>query len=177
MPAKEKKKLTPKSKKTAKGKKTVKRSRAKRVSETKNDDAKFIDEEKIVEIAVSILSLQITSATGEGDEECQDRLLEYYALGYMFGFCGGVLAAFDKKVEKEQVSILTRIYCRLFGEDGGDLLEESLELQDNELFRKGGEFGWKELQEAMRDRQPPMGLAGFLKDENRIGNEAGKTEK
>ncbi len=156
-------KSTTKTKTSKSSPKAAAKKKSKPAKGNKEDSAITAEETaKIVDLACRMVGAQIQSASTEAGEACQDRLLEYFSLGYMFGMFCSILASYGKSSEEERVTILSEIYKNLFGEDGTDLLEESIELQDSEFFHKGGELGWSELQEASRTREAPDSLKKFL---------------
>ncbi len=154
------------------GKKTSPKSAVKKESKTpkskKSDPASGEEEkQKIIDLACRMVGTQIQSASEEAGEACQDRLLEFYSLGYMYGMFCSILASYGKSSEEDRVVILSEIYQNLFGADGADLLDESIDLQENEIFHAGGELGWNELQDAGRTREAPGSLKTFLMGEGK----------
>ncbi len=121
------------------------------------------DKKKIVNLVVDQIRSQIIIGT-ESNLDSIDNPLNEYALGYIFGFSCGSFENSEIRNYLEKMSILTQVYSKLFGTYGEHFLKESLSLQGNPDFQKGGNCGWEEMKRILFREERAMGLARFLKE-------------
>lgn len=134
----------------------------------RNGDCILMSEDNAVEFAVKHLDAQILS--GADGEEFEDRILDLYSMGYLFGFSCGAVAATGVRDFEKKLFLLRRIYAGLFVETGLPILDESLGLQGERAFQKGGHCGWLEAGEALNTKAPALGLVSFLIAQGIPGN-------
>jgi hypothetical protein len=116
-----------------------------------------------IEGAELLLHIQITLGDGEGNDEFNARLNRLYSRGYIFGLCDAELQAAGVEVEEGGLGLLATVHLRLFGnEKGVKIFAQSLRDEEDPTFRKGVMRGGNELVEFLRNKTPPMGLAGYL---------------
>mgnify|MGYP001571781025 CR=1 FL=1 len=116
-----------------------------------------------LEVIPNVLQVQLTLGGGGATSMSTD----HWALGYIFGFHDGVLQALRVNDQTESMAIMAVSYQKLFGgpDVGAKLLRQCLDLQRNQTFMKGVFSGGGEAVSYLRDRIPPMGLAGHLQGE------------
>ena len=113
-----------------------------------------------LEVIPTVLQVQLTLAGAGANTVSTDR----WALGYIFGFHDGVLQALQVNDQTESMALMAVSYQRVFGslDVGTKLFRQSLDLQRDQTFMKGVFAGGGEAVAYLRDRTPPMGLAGHL---------------
>ena len=118
-----------------------------------------------VETAVKLLQVQIALGDAEDNDEFDDRLIDFYSRGYIFGLCDAILQSSGVKEDIEAMALLTIVHIKLFGEDNGaTIVGQSFRDQENSEFSKGRMQGGEELVEFFRSegKTPAMGLADYL---------------
>ena len=76
-----------------------------------------------------------------GDDAHSSFSLDSYSLGYMFGFCSGGLEFHHIDRDLEKVKILIQVYSQLFGETGHEILQNTLNLNNDEDSQFKGRGG------------------------------------
>ncbi|MCI0564003.1 MAG: hypothetical protein MN733_36470 [Nitrososphaera sp.] len=116
-----------------------------------------------IETAVTLLQVQIALGNTEENDEFNERLIDSYSRGYIFGLCDALLQSAGVNNDGKAIGVITIVHLKLFGEDSGaTIVGQSLRDQEVELFIKGRMRGGQELIEFFTNKTPPMGLAGYL---------------
>lgn len=109
-------------------------------------DKKKDKAEVAVETAVSLLQIQVELGNAEDNDKFNDRLIDPYSRGYVFGLCDALLQSAGVSDDVEAMALLTVVHIKLFGEEGGaTIVGQSFKDQENELFSKGRMRGGQEL--------------------------------
>lgn len=117
----------------------------------------------VVEIAMNLLQIQTALADAEDNHDFNERLVDKYSRGYIFGLCDAILQSADINDEAEIVKLLTTVHVKLFGEiNGENLVRKSIQEQEDPTFAKGRMKGGQDLVEFFRNKTSPIGLAGYL---------------
>jgi len=127
---------------------------------------------KIIEIkkdwvqeTVKNLEYQIVQAILEmGDEAHATFSLEPYSLGYLFGFCSGGFEFHHIDRDLEKVRILIEVYSQLFGAAGHEILQTTLNLNndENSQFNEGAASGREEFLRWFHREENPIGLLRYV---------------
>lgn len=118
-----------------------------------------------VQEIMSNLESQIIQAILEmGDEAHASFSLDPYSLGYMFGFCSGGFEFHHMNRDLEKVRILIQVYSQLFGEAGREILQTTLNLNDEEhsQFKEGTASGREEFLRWFHRQENPIGLLRYV---------------
>ena len=106
------------------------------------------ENEPWLEEIVEILRSQILVTLQKEEDDLHPEVsLTPYSLGYLFGFCTGGFLMNNVSQSLEQLKLLTRVYARLFGSTGSDILHTSRNLldQDDALFKEGSISGLEDF--------------------------------
>jgi hypothetical protein len=118
-----------------------------------------------IEMAVKLLQIQLTLGNVEGNDKFNDRLIDLYGRGYIFGLCDVLVQSADVSDDVEIVALISIVHIKLFGKEGGTtIFTQSFNDQKVELFDKGRMCGAQEIIEFFRNKTSPMGLACYLLD-------------
>ena len=118
-----------------------------------------------IQETVKNLEDQIVQAILEmGDEAHVTFSLEPYSLGYLFGFCSGGFEFHHIDRDLEKVRILIEVYSQLFGAAGHEILQTTLNLNNDEnpQFNEGAASGWEEFLRWFHREENPIGLLRYV---------------
>ena len=114
---------------------------------------------------VKNLEDQIVQAILEmGDEAHATFTLDPYSLGYLFGFCSGGFDFHRIERDLEKVRVLIEVYPKLFGEAGHEILQTTLNLNNDEdvQFKEGAASGREESLRWYHRQENPIGLLRYV---------------
>ena len=127
---------------------------------------------KIAEIASVIIGRQFGRVMSECDDDAyaKKQLSSKYALGYMFGIIDATLQECDiDRSSQQALDIMFAVYKQLFDEDGVQIMEAALSLQEDFIFDSarnlGGERAFTFLSTNI-EVEPPESLFLLFRPEN-----------
>jgi hypothetical protein len=121
----------------------------------------------VTEIALNIIPplLEIQLELADPSKRNTASLIyDNYALGYIFGYHDGILKALKVENQTTHLAILGVSYDTIFHgmNNAAPLLRRSLDIQQDETFRKGMMNGGREAIAFLRDKKTPLGLSEWL---------------
>jgi hypothetical protein len=121
----------------------------------------------VKEVALNIIptALQIQlSLADPGKTSAASLLKDNYALGYIFGYHDAVLQGLKVNNQTTCLAIMAVSYDTIFGgvDNAAPLFRKSLDIQNDEMFRKGMIEGGGEAVAFFREEKIPFGLSKWL---------------
>jgi hypothetical protein len=119
------------------------------------------------EVALNLIptALQAQLVLADSSKTTAASLLkDNYALGYIFGYHDAVLQGLKVDNQTTCLAIMGVSYDTIFGgvDNAAPLLRRSLNLQNDEIFRKGMIKGGREAMAFFREEKIPFGLSEWL---------------
>lgn len=121
-----------------------------------------------VDTALGLLNIQI--ALGNADGSNNDKLIDQYGRGYMYGMCDALTQTANINSDKELADVLVFVHIKLFGDkDVREILDLTVEDEKRKepMFLEGCKKGGKDVIEFCNNKTPTMGLANYLLDEKK----------
>ncbi len=117
---------------------------------------------QLAEQASRFLKSQILVGAQGENERFENRLLDNFSLGYIFGFSFGAFDGMEEMTYDQKLIEVSQIYARVFGEQGDLIFQDSLDLIKDADFRAAGFQGWMDINEAQHSNDNPSGLICHL---------------
>lgn len=119
------------------------------------------------EIALNIIPTAIQLQLGLADPSktnATSLISDNYALGYIFGYHDAVLQTLKVDNQTSCLAIMSVSYDTIFGgaTNAAPLLRKTLDIQQDEIFRKGMMKGGRDAISFLREQKPPFGLSEWL---------------
>ncbi len=123
-----------------------------------------IKKDWVQEIAQNLEDQIVQTILEMGDEAHTTFSLAPYSMGYMFGFCSGGFEFNNVDKDLEKVSILIEVYSQVFGEASHEILQTTLNLNNDEhsQFKEGAASGREEFLRWFHRRENPIGLLRYV---------------
>lgn len=123
-----------------------------------------IKKDWVQEVAQNLEDQIVQSILEMGDEAHSSFSLVPYSLGYIFGFCSGGFDFHHVNRDLEKVRILIQVYSKVFGEAGHEILQTTLNLNNEEQaqFKEGAGSGREEFLRWFHRQENPIGLLRYV---------------
>jgi hypothetical protein len=120
-----------------------------------------------MEVAINVIptALQLQLSLADSSKTSAASLInDSYALGYIFGYHDAVLQRLKVDDQTTCLAIMAVSYDTIFGgvDNGAPLFRKSLDIQNDEMFRKGMIKGGGEAVAFFREEKIPFGLSEWL---------------